>query len=125
MWDLMERLIREGDTVDSAIARIKVAYGQRSSPTFIVNVIGKHGVHPTLLHPNSQPTGNAFFAPRRPVPGGRIDAGVPRGGARGSHVPRLMDGSVAVQGTLLAEINGVGNGNPTAIFQSNRVTAQI
>ena len=90
-----------------------------------MNAIGKHGVHPTLLQPNSQPTGNAFFAPRRPVPGGRINAGVPRGGARGNHVPRLMDGSVAVQGTLLAVINGVGADNPTAIFQSTRVTANV
>jgi len=40
-------------------------------------------------------------------------------------VPRLMGTSVAVQGTLLAEINGIGAGNPTAIFQSNRVRAEI
>jgi len=93
--------------------------------TFIMNAIGKHGVHPTLLQPNSQPTGNAFFAPRRAVRGGRTDAGVPRGGARGNHVPRLMGGSVAVQGTLLAEINGVGTGNPTAIFQSTRVIVNV
>mgnify|MGYP007080396639 CR=1 FL=1 len=33
-----------------------------------------------------------------------MDAGAPRGGARGDHVPRLMDGSVAVQNLLLAQI---------------------
>jgi len=44
---------------------------------------------------------------------------------RGPDVPRLMGTSIAVQGTLLAEINGVGTGNPTAIFQSNRVRAEI
>jgi len=44
---------------------------------------------------------------------------------RGADVPRLMGTSVAVQGTLLAEINGVGAGNPTAILQSNGVTANV
>jgi len=34
----------QGDNVNSAVAKIKVAYGQRSSPTFIMNAIGKHGV---------------------------------------------------------------------------------
>ena len=73
-------------------------------PTFIMNAIGKHGVHPTLLGTNFQPRGNAFSAPRRAVPGDRIDAGAPRGGTRGDHVPRLMDGSAAVQNLLRAEI---------------------
>jgi len=90
-----------------------------------VNAIGKHGVHPTLLQPNCQPTGNAFFAPRRAVVGDRTDAGAPRGGARCNHVPRLVDGSVAVQGTLLAAINGVRAGNTTTVFQSTRVTANV
>jgi len=36
-----------------------------------------------------------------------------------------MGASVAVQGTLLAEINGIGNGNPTAIFPLNRVLVEI
>jgi len=36
-----------------------------------------------------------------------------------------MGTSVAVHGTLLAEINGIGNGNLTAVFQSNRVSVEI
>jgi len=54
-----------------------------------MNDIRKHGVHPRLLGPNSQPRGNAFFAPRRGVRGGRVDACVLLGGTRGDHGPRL------------------------------------
>jgi len=69
-----------------------------------MNAIGKHGVHPTLSGANFQPRGNAFSAPPCAVPGGRTDAGVPHGGARGDHVPRLIGGSAAVQNLLRAEI---------------------
>ena len=125
MFDLMERLVREGGTVDSAIAKIKVAHGQRASPIFIMNVVGNHGVHPALLQRDSQPAVNVFFAPRSVVRGGRTDAGVPRGGARGNHVPRPMDGSASVQGTLSAAISGLGAGNLMAVFQSTGVTANV
>jgi len=61
----------------------------------MMNVIGKHGVHPTLLGPNAQLGASVFFAPRRAVRGDRTDAGAPRGGARGVHVLMRMDSSVA------------------------------
>jgi len=125
MFDLMERLVHEGGAVDSAIAKIKVAHGQRASPIFIMNVVGNHGVHPALLQRDSQPAVNVFFAPRSVVRGGRTDAGVPRGGARGNHVPRPMDGSASVQGTLSAAISGLGAGNLMAVFQSTGVTANV
>ena len=131
----MERLVREGDTPTVAIRKIKVAYGEAASPTFIMNAIGRHGVHPNLVNgPANQQAAAARHAPFLNAPhrgqGRGRQATLPtrRGLApifRGADVPRLMGTSVAVQGTLLAEINGVGNGNPTAIFQSNRVTAQI
>jgi len=43
----------------------------------------------------------------------------------GPGVPRLMGTSVAVQGVLLAHVNGIGTGNPTAVFQQNRERAEI
>jgi len=135
VWDLMDTLVREGDTPAEATHKIKVAYSEAASPTFIMNAIGKYGVHPNLVNgPANQQAAAARYAPFLNAPhrgqgrGRQATLPTQRRVApifRGADVPRLMGTSVAVQGALLAEINGVGAGNPTAIFQSNRVTANV
>jgi len=46
----MDRLVREGNTPASAMRKIKVAYGEADSPTFIMNATGRYGVHPNLVN---------------------------------------------------------------------------
>ena len=128
IWDIMERLIREGDTVDRAIIKIKRAYGERSSPSKIMEAIGGYGVHPTLLGANAP--ANAFFAPRqsvvRAVRGGRINAGVPRGGPRTANVPRLPDTQVGLQAELNQQLMGDGPGGPDHVmFQNPTLRVEI
>jgi len=137
VWDLMDRLVREGDTPAEAIRKIKLAYGEAASPTFIMNAIGKYGVHPNLVNgaANQQAAGARYApflnAPRRGQGRGRQAVmptdrrGVLAPMFRAAGVPRLMGTSVAVQETLNAELRGEGAGNATAIFQSTTVRAEI
>ena len=48
MWELMDRLIRGGLTVDAAIARIHGAYGSNLKMTVLVKEIIKNPNHPNL-----------------------------------------------------------------------------
>jgi len=50
MWDLVERLARDGDTPAAAMRKIKVACGESASLVFIMNAAGKHGVCPKLVN---------------------------------------------------------------------------
>jgi len=60
----MDRLVREGATPAEVIRKIKVAYSEAASPTFIMNAIGKHGVHPNLVNgPVNQQAAAARCAP--------------------------------------------------------------
>ena len=111
IWDIMERLVREGDTPQQAIRKIKVAYGEKKSPTFIMNAIGKFGVHPNLVNGDeeNQVVGQQGRG-RGPRRGGRL-AVLPRRNRqlapmfRGPGVPRLTDGSVLLQNMLNNVIN--------------------
>jgi len=131
----MDGPVREGDTPAEAMRKIKVAHGEAASPAFIMNAMGKHGVHPNLVNgPADQQAAAARCAPFLNAPhrgrGRGRQATLPTQRCiapifRGADVPRFDRTSVAVQGTLLAEINCVGNGDPAAIFQSTRVTANV
>jgi len=131
---LLQKLVDEGRTSAEAIAAAKLHYGAAKSVTQFSEAIRLIPNHP-LLHPLPHRRQDPPLAP----PNGGRGRGAGRGGRvqalptqrriapifRGPDAPRLMGTSVAVQGTLLAHINGIGTGNPTAIFQSNRVTANI
>jgi len=130
IYSLLKKLLDEGRT----IADVKLAYGAAKSVTQFTEAIRLIPNHPSL-NPLPQRRNDPPLAPRNRGRG----CGAGRGGRvqalptqrriapifRPPTAPRLMGTSVAVQGTLLAQINGVGTGNPTAIFQSNRVTAEI
>ena len=48
VWELMDRLIRSGLSVDAAIARIHGAYGSNLTMTVLVQEIIKNPNHPNL-----------------------------------------------------------------------------
>jgi len=131
---LLQKLVDEGRTSAEAIAAVKLACGAAKSVTQFSEAIRLIPNHPSL-NPLPRRRNDPPLAPpnggrgRGAGRGGRVQAlPTQRGLApifRPPSVPRLMGTSVAVQGTLLAQINDIGTGNPTAIFQSNRVTANI
>ena len=131
---LLQKLVDEGRMSAEAIAAVKLHCGAAKSVTQFSEAMRRIPNHPSL-HPLPQRQQDPPLAPpnrgrgRGAGRGGRVQAlPTQRGLApifRGPGAPRLMGNLVAVQGMLLAHINGVGTGNPTAIFQSNRVRAEI
>jgi len=134
IYSLLQKLVDEDKTSAQAIADVKLTYGAAKSLTQFSEVIQLIPNHPSLnLLPQRQ-NDPPLAPPNR---------GCGRGAGRGGRVqalptqrriapifrpptaPRLMGALVAVQGTLLAQIDGIGTGNPTAIFQSNRMTGEI
>jgi len=131
---LLQKLVDEGRTPAEAIAAVKSAYGASLSVTQFSEAIRRIPNHPSInqlpRRRNDPPIAPANRGRGRGGRnGGRVQAlPTQRGLApifRAPDVPRLMGTSVAVQGTLLAQINNVGTGNPTAIFQSTRVQAEM
>ena len=131
---LLQKLVEEGRTSAQAIEAVKTDYGAAKSVTQFSKAIRLIPNHPSI-NPLPQQRNDPPLAPpnrgrgRGARRGGRVQA-LPthRGPApifRPPTVPRLMSTSVAAQGTLLAQINGVSAGNPTAIFQSTRQMAEI
>jgi len=131
---LLQKLVDEGRTSAEAIAVVKLHYGAAKLVTQFSEAIRLIPNHPSL-HPLPHQRQDPPLAPpnggrrRGAGRGGRVQAlPTQRGLApifRLPTLPRLMGTSVAVQGTLLAQINGIGTGNPAAIFRSNRVMANI
>jgi len=128
---LLQKLVDEGRMSAEAV---KLHCGAAKSVTQFSEAIRLIPNHPSL-HPLPH---RRQDPPPAPPNGGR-GRGAGRGGRaqalptqrglapifRLPTAPRLMGTSVAVQGTLLAQINGIGAGNPTATFQLNRVMANI
>jgi len=129
---LLQNLVDEGRTPAEAVAAIKSAYGASLSVTQFSEAIRRIPNHPSI-NPLPRRRNDAAPAARGRGCGGRNGGRVQalptqRGLApifRAPDVPRLMGTSVAVQGTLNAQLRGEGTGNPTAIFQSNVVRAEI
>jgi len=133
VWDLVDGLVCEGDTPDEAMRKIKVACGEAAPPAFIMNATGKCGVHPNLVNsPADQQAADAKHVPF--LNGPHHDRGRGRQAVmpvdhrlvlapifRSPDAPRLMGTSVAVQGTLNAQIRGEGADNSTAVFQSTEI----
>jgi len=60
----MDRLARKGNMPADATRPIKLAYGEAASRMFIMNVIGKCWVHPTIVnHATNQQAAAARHAP--------------------------------------------------------------
>jgi len=137
VWGPMDRLVREGDAPAEATRKIKMTCGEAASPAFIMNAMGKCGVHPNLVNgPAEQQAAAARHTPFLNAPHhgqGRGRQAVMPADRRGvlapmfraAGTPRLMGTSVAVQETLNAQLRGEGTGDATAIFQSTAVRAEI
>jgi len=134
IYTLLQKLVDKGRTSAEAIAAVKLHCGAAKLVTQFSEAIRLIPNHPSL-HPLPHRRQDPPLAPpnggrgRGAKRGGRVQALPTQHGLvpifRPPTVPRLMGTSVTVQGTLLAQINDVGTGNPTAIFQSNRVTANV
>ena len=133
---LLQKLVDEGRMIAQAIADVKLACGAAKSVTQFSEAIRLILNHPSL-NPRPLPR-RRNDSPLAPANRGRGHGAGSGGHAqalptqrriapmfRGPDAPRLMGASVTVQGMLLAQIDGIGAGNPTAMFQSTRVRAEI
>lgn len=106
VWQIMDRLVREGSTPQEACSKIRQAYGERLSVTQIINKVIKEGVHENLRgravplrlpqpppHQQPQQQGNPLLRqPQRLQPNqGNPTAGVQRQAGRERRHQTLED----------------------------------